>query len=518
MKEKIIITILGLCLSFAGWAQTSASPDTVCAGETGVAYWVTNTAGSTYNWTVDPGYGTQATGGTTNSITIDWGMNTGLVSNAISVVETDANGCIGDPVYLDVFISPIPNSNAGADKDTCGLIFNLEAVASVGTGTWTSSDAGAVFVDANDPNTQVTASGYGAVTFTWTENNNGCTDSDDVVITFIETPTANAGADDDNCGLTYTLAGTTNVGSGQWSSTDPSVSFSNASSGSSNVTVTSYATYSLVWTATNGSCTSTDTVEITFYEQPSADAGTDDNVCGLSYALSASTSVGTGTWTASAPASFSNANDPNATATVSSYGPVTFTWTEGNGGCSSSDDVVITFVSGITASAGADDDACALTYTLSGNSPGAGTGTWTSSDPSAVFSNLNDPNSNVTVTSYGAKTFTWTITNVSCSSADAAAVTFREQPAADAGPDDDVCGTTYTLAGSTNAGTGTWTSSDPSAVFSNANDPNATVTVGSTGSTVTFTWSVDNGGGCVDSDGVDISFNPPPTTGPIMHN
>jgi gliding motility-associated-like protein len=83
-----------------------------------------------------------------------------------------------------------------------------------------------------------------------------------------------------------------------------------------------------------------------FTTLPIADAGTDGTSCSLSYQLSPNPSWGTGTWsggpvgTTFAP----NANTANATVTVPSTGNFTFTWTEVSApGCSSSDDVVITF-------------------------------------------------------------------------------------------------------------------------------------------------------------------------------
>ena len=80
-------------------AQTTTNPDTVCAGATGEAYLVANTAGSSYGWAITGGGGTQVTGGATSSITVDWGNTTGIFSGAVSVTETDANGCIGTQLY-----------------------------------------------------------------------------------------------------------------------------------------------------------------------------------------------------------------------------------------------------------------------------------------------------------------------------------------------------------------------------------------------------------------------------------
>lgn len=94
-------------------AQTTTNPDTVCAGATGEAYLVANTAGSTYNWTIAGGGGTQVSGGTTSSINVDWGSTPGLYTNAVALTETDANGCIGAPIYLDVRIIQVALSALG---------------------------------------------------------------------------------------------------------------------------------------------------------------------------------------------------------------------------------------------------------------------------------------------------------------------------------------------------------------------------------------------------------------------
>lgn len=86
-------------------ATVNASPTTsnisglatVCENETGVSYSVTNTGGSSYAWNVT-GSGTQASGGTTNSITVDF--TTG--ASSVQVTETNAAGCIGAMVSLAV--------------------------------------------------------------------------------------------------------------------------------------------------------------------------------------------------------------------------------------------------------------------------------------------------------------------------------------------------------------------------------------------------------------------------------
>jgi hypothetical protein len=71
------------------------------------AYTCDNTAGSTYNWTVSNGVITSGQG--TNSVSILWGAE-GVGS--LSVVETTADGCVGDAVIFDVNVQCVVSGNA----------------------------------------------------------------------------------------------------------------------------------------------------------------------------------------------------------------------------------------------------------------------------------------------------------------------------------------------------------------------------------------------------------------------
>ena len=66
------------------------------------------------------------------------------------------------------------------------MSYTLAPTPSYGTGTWTSSPAGATFSpNANTANATATVPSSGTYTFTWTEDNGGgCTSSDDVIIQF----------------------------------------------------------------------------------------------------------------------------------------------------------------------------------------------------------------------------------------------------------------------------------------------------------------------------------------------
>jgi hypothetical protein len=77
--------------------RTSVHSDTV---ET---YAVTNTTGSSYVWTVINGV--KLTGGTTNSITVDWDV--AYTAGMVNVVETNTLGCQGDTVFKPI-VSIVP--------------------------------------------------------------------------------------------------------------------------------------------------------------------------------------------------------------------------------------------------------------------------------------------------------------------------------------------------------------------------------------------------------------------------
>lgn len=80
---------------------------------------------------------------------------------------------------------------------------------------------------------------------------------------------------------------------------------------------------------------------------PQADAGMNQDVCGLSATLQAVPSIGTGEWTAIATPPGSNvmlaSAMPMAMITVDQYGTYTFQWREDNVGCADSSTMTITF-------------------------------------------------------------------------------------------------------------------------------------------------------------------------------
>lgn len=110
-----ILALLGVCYINSSFGQSTTDPDSVCAGATGKIYQVTKTTGSTYQWFVSGG--TQASGGTSDSITIDWSATAG--TDTLKVVEYNAIGCPGDTIKLAVVRLPLPTVALSGTDSIC---------------------------------------------------------------------------------------------------------------------------------------------------------------------------------------------------------------------------------------------------------------------------------------------------------------------------------------------------------------------------------------------------------------
>ncbi len=150
---KKLLTILLIATTLSAMSQTTINPDTVCANATGEQYFVTNTPTSTYQWTITGGGGALQTGQGSNSITVDWGAVSGLYPNAVEVIESNAAGCPGAPILLDVYVlllsgnaigpfcagdptTPLVGNPAGGTWSGTGVVANAFQPSSAGVGNY----------------------------------------------------------------------------------------------------------------------------------------------------------------------------------------------------------------------------------------------------------------------------------------------------------------------------------------------------------------------------------------------
>tara|TARA_R110002167_G_scaffold107329_1_gene274683 strand:+ start:15 stop:557 length:543 start_codon:yes stop_codon:yes gene_type:complete len=150
---KRILTALLMSIGILSFSQTIINPDTVCVNAIAEQYFVTNTPTSTYQWTIVGGGGILQAGQGTNSITVDWGGVSGLYPNAVEVVESNASGCPGAPVILDVYVldlsgnaigpfcpgdptTPLVGNPAGGTWSGAGVVANAFQPSSIGVGNY----------------------------------------------------------------------------------------------------------------------------------------------------------------------------------------------------------------------------------------------------------------------------------------------------------------------------------------------------------------------------------------------
>lgn len=430
-------------------------------------------------------------------------------------------------------IDTVSVADAGAAQHLCGTVVTLAAVDPlIGTGQWTFNSGPNIptITDPSSPSSTVTGLITGTYTFQWTVTNGTCSSSSTVNITIAGGPTpANAGPDQNLClAISTTLAANTPaLGTGQWSFVSGPNSPTSPNPNSPTATVNGLipGTYFFRWTTSFANCTpSTDDVQVIVFDNPSATtAGIDQVTCSPDIVMAAGTpAIGNGNWTIiSGPnmPAITSPSSPTTTITGLIPGTYNFQWTISNGVCPAVSDLVQVIVTPFptVANAGGDMTICAATnINLAGNTPVIGTGQWSFvSGPNTPTSpNPNSPTATVNGLIPGTYVFRWTISNGVCpSSSDDVQVTISGSVTiADAGANQHICGTSYTMTGNTAvAGTGQWTlvSGPNTPTITSPSSPTTTVT-GLIPGTYIFQWTISNGV-CSTNSNVTITIASGPT-------
>jgi hypothetical protein len=207
MKSFLLSLFIGALLLFLpdkGWAQNDDTPlQTLCFGSNAERYCVdcsvnagVGLTDSTYHWEItSPGflgviYDDPAFPGTdsTNHILIDWG-NTPVGSYVLTVTETNANGCLGEPIEMTIEIKQISATNT-SEPVTCNGLTDGSAVITAGGGTpgynvsWTgptSDDPAGTEISLTGGTYTLSNLGVGTYNVTVTDLN-GCTDTTNVIV------------------------------------------------------------------------------------------------------------------------------------------------------------------------------------------------------------------------------------------------------------------------------------------------------------------------------------------------
>lgn len=348
--------------------------------------------------------------------------------------------CVDSDTVEIIFVDE-PDAMAGPDLFVCGRDTTLQATESVFGGRWEfivpRDTAGnpllpdPIFSDINDPNSQITVTQDGSYRLRWVIGIPGCQDFDIVVVQFSQDEfNIDAGPDEVVCGFQDNFGGT---GAGIWQvvGVPPGVlanevGINDPANGRSPVTVPSAGTYTFEFVVGEGQvCENRDQVVFNFIEQPIANAGIDDTLCGLRYQLQGSVppSSASGAWTqVSGPgtAIFADSTLNSSFVDVTAEGRYVFRWRVVGDDptllCDAEDDVAVNFIALPNADPGIDTTVCGLMGFLDANDtiPPNTVGRWKIvSGPDTIninIADLNDPNTAITAPLEGVYTFRWILT------------------------------------------------------------------------------------------------------------
>ncbi len=158
-----------------------------------------------------------------------------------------------------------------------------------------------------------------------------------VDVTVFEMPVAYAGEEDSVCGLAANLVAIPSVGSGMWSS--DGASFTDPSNAQTQVTAGDYGIQAFEWSEINWQCSSSDVVEITFYEPPEDPDAGENQLLDYRFETTLNATpptIGSGTWSyVQNPVIFTDSTLYNTGVTLPypATGDYVLMWTVVNGVC-----------------------------------------------------------------------------------------------------------------------------------------------------------------------------------------
>ncbi|MCX6291806.1 MAG: gliding motility-associated C-terminal domain-containing protein [Bacteroidetes bacterium] len=431
-------------------------PDSVCNQQASVAYNVASVSGITYHWMI--ANGTQASGGNSSNITVNWGNST---SGIVSVYAVSQYGCTRDTIHKNVVLKPLPVADAGVDSVSfCSGQNALIGVSPTSGYTYSwNPTAGLDTSTISNPTVSLTNATTNPVThpYTVTATLNGCSTTDNVAVIVKPLPVSNAGNDRAVCSGDTVHLGTTSTSGYIYSWTpssgldntaisNPTVIVSNSTSSAD--TLTYYLTNNL-----NG-CFTGDTVHVIVNPLPIVVASVNpDTICQLQTSSLQGTGANTYNWAnILTPGTSIGTTNP---LTVSPSIPTTYilTGTASLVGTSCINrDTVSLFVKPLPVSnAGSDHYVCSGDTVNLGVAATSGyTYQWT---PSAGLNNstVSDPFVIVANATSAADTLNYTVTSTlnGCSTTDAVKIIINPLPIvqATATPDTVCQGQTATLIG-----------------------------------------------------------------------
>ena len=433
-----------------------------------------------------------------------WSPSTGLSDSTIAnptacvtspttyvVTGTDANGCVNSDT-VTITINPLPTITASPDVWVC-VGDSVQIFANGGTSyTWSPTSG------LSNPNISNPMAGPANTTMyvvTGTDAN-GCSNTDSVLVTANDTVPISLANDTTICaGDSVQLGGNPTSVTGTTFNWFPAGSLNNPTSANPIAFPTVTTTYYV--TATNDTCSTTDSITVTVHPISNINAGNDLSMCfGDTVQLNASGGVSY-LWSPGNSLSDSTIFNPLAFPTVTT--PYVVSALDTNG-CNNSDTVLVSVNPLPTVNAGNDVVICAGDTTQL-QATGASGYLWT---PSAGLSDTTIANPLAFPTVTTTYLVTGTDTN-SCSNTDTVVVNVNALPTITAFSDTAVCSGVSVQLNVTGGSAYTWT---PAATLNNATIPNP---IASPITTTTYQVTGVDTNGCSNVDSVTIIINALPT-------
>jgi hypothetical protein len=392
---------------------------------------------------------------------------------------------------------------------TCGVEVTLTAVApriNWGTGQWSVLSGYALIDTPNSETTVIRNISQGSVVVLWTVTNGQCSNTASVTLCN-DKLTVDAGPDQDICSASTVLEGSAipllPVGiQGSWHVVTGNASFANGNSPTTMVTNLARGVNVLEWRLTNSGCESVDQVTITNNMATPATVGSQELICGDTYALTGNLPVvgEVGVWSVvSGSGSFGDANDPVTIVDGMDFGENIYRWTiNNNNKCTSSADLKITNLK-TAVNAGRDTVVCDNTISLRGNPVPAGmSGTWRVISGGATLGTLDATKPHIVLAAgldQGPNRLAWVIENNGCYSEDEVVVINNRPYPVNGGSSYRVVTGSVVDMEAVPVGTGmtgTWILQSGGGTIAEPNNPTTRVTELRRGENV-FWWVVTNG-------------------------
>lgn len=272
--KKSILLITALVSFFTAFAQNQNPTQAVCQGST-EPYYVDNTTGSTYAWSITPATGgTIASGQNTNSITIQWTGSPG--DYTVSVVETDANGCVGPTRSVTVTVNPTPTPVISGPATACTGTTGTYSVSGSGssTYTWSVTSQGSITAGGTTNNASIAWTSAGTATVTIIETIGSCSATATQSVTVNATPAPSISGVTSTClNSTDVFEVTNNSGSTYvWSTSAGATIFAGQGTNQASITFTAIGAQTITLQETANGCTGTDTHNVTVNPLPNTSA------------------------------------------------------------------------------------------------------------------------------------------------------------------------------------------------------------------------------------------------------